>query len=170
MYKIRFNVFWKINKIFHVFSYKFFFFLFDSWYIMKYLLIETSWKQYVLWTLQWTENNWNATCRQTCNAWMKPNFMSRHACLDIKSREFNCAIFPLASFEHASWSCFVIKKGFFAQKTNHVFEINTTTVNFRKFSASFQKIQSVCFYYRAYRLREQTETTRQVWLHISGRR
>ena len=40
-------------------------------------------------------------------------------------------------------------------------------------SPVFKKIQSVCFYqgfYRAYRLREETGTTRQVWLHIFGRR
>ena len=52
-YPIKFNVFLKINKIFQVFCTKFALFLrfFDSWYIIKYLLTETSGKQYVLWTL-----------------------------------------------------------------------------------------------------------------------
>ena len=48
-YRIKFNVFYKINKIFYVFRMKFALFLrlFDSWYIIKYLLTETSEKQYV---------------------------------------------------------------------------------------------------------------------------
>ena len=42
-----------VDKIFHVFSYevRFIFRFFVSWYTMKYLLIETSGKQYILWTL-----------------------------------------------------------------------------------------------------------------------
>ena len=53
VYSIKFNVFQKINKIFHVFSYevRFVFSFFDYWYIIKYLLTETPGKQYVLWTL-----------------------------------------------------------------------------------------------------------------------
>ena len=53
VYRMKFNVFYKINKIFHEFSYevRFIFRFFDSWYIIKYLLTETSGKQYVLWTL-----------------------------------------------------------------------------------------------------------------------
>ena len=51
VYRIKFNVFSKINKIFHVFSYEALFFrFFDSWCIIKYL-IKYSGKQYVLWTL-----------------------------------------------------------------------------------------------------------------------
>ena len=113
--------------------------------IIKYLLIETSGKQYVLWTLQRTEKDWNATCRQTCNAWMKPNFMSRHVSGHKVSRVQLRDIpgsWLHAMSEQASWCCFT-RKGFFSPKTNHVFEINTTTVNFSKFSASFEKIQFV---------------------------
>ena len=51
VYSIKFNVFQKIGKIFHVLSYEVLFFrFFDSWYIIKYLLTETSGKQYVLYT------------------------------------------------------------------------------------------------------------------------
>ena len=32
-------------------------------------------------TLTGTRNNWNAKFCKTCNAWVKPNFMSRHALL-----------------------------------------------------------------------------------------
>ena len=47
------NVFKKLIKYFMYFRMKFalFFRFFDSWYIIKYLLTETSGKQYVLWTL-----------------------------------------------------------------------------------------------------------------------
>ena len=54
VYRINFNAFFrKLIKYFMYFRMKFalFFRFFGSWYIIKYLLTETSGKQFVLWTL-----------------------------------------------------------------------------------------------------------------------
>ena len=91
---------------------------------------------------------------------MKPNFMSRHTYLDIKSREFSCATFPRANSKERICQLALFHDKVFS-KTNHLCQI----IIFSKFSEKIQKsekIQYMCFYYRAYRLREETGTTRLV--------
>ena len=64
----------------------------------------------------WTENNWSATCRQTCHAWMKPNCHAWRKTYSLASLAAWHSREVTPRSEHASWCCFTIKRLIFLQK------------------------------------------------------